>query len=77
MKWKFKFKMIVFLNNHIKSIIFIIPKSLLIYKNDKLDLCKTIAIINLRLKIPSPMTARWRAMTWQARHCMTNYGMTI
>ncbi len=32
-----------------------IPKSFLIYKNDKLDLCKTLAIIEERLELPSPM----------------------
>jgi 3-isopropylmalate/(R)-2-methylmalate dehydratase large subunit len=31
---------------------FSIPKSLLIYKNDKLDLCESIAIINLRFSYP-------------------------
>lgn len=30
-------------------------KSFLIYKNDKLDLCKTLAIIEERLELPSPM----------------------
>lgn len=32
-----------------------IPKSFLIYKNDKLDLCETLAIIEERLELPSPM----------------------
>ena len=54
-----------------------IPKSLLIYKNDKLDLCDVRGIMNPRFNYPVLWQARWRATTWQAKHCMTNYGMTI
>ncbi len=49
-----------------------IPKSFLIYKNDKLDLCKTLAIIEERLELPS----QWSKTTWQAKLYMTNCGMT-
>lgn len=35
--------------------IMINSKSFLIYKNDKLDLCETLAIIEERLELPSPM----------------------
>lgn len=49
-----------------------IPKSFLIYKNDKLDLCKTLAIIEERSELPSPMEQD----AWQAKLYMTNCGMT-